>query len=163
MTDAECRDCQTAEIQATTSVASAPASGSKPAQKPSDESKASTSKSAPPTLPTEPPIPPTPAIIIEYCDRIPKAEAKGKDGVAVEPAAPSPAGLRSVTIIPRTGEDEGGIFRVWITVDEQGESKSSMLWDRKSEGRFPEPKELKQKIRDIIAPAQSLGHSDKKS
>jgi len=34
------------------------------------------------------------------------------------------------------------------------------LWDRKSEGRFPEMKELKQLIRDRIAPEQDLGHSD---
>ena len=32
---------------------------------------------------------------------------------------------------------------------------------RKAEGRFPESKELKQLIRDMIAPERDLGHSDK--
>lgn len=34
------------------------------------------------------------------------------------------------------------------------------LFDRKTEGRFPEPKEIKQMIRDRIAPNKNLGHSD---
>ena len=36
-----------------------------------------------------------------------------------------------------------------------------ILFDRKGEGRFPETKELKQLIRDKVAPEKSLGHSDK--
>ncbi|WP_247231277.1 SelT/SelW/SelH family protein [Telluribacter sp. SYSU D00476] len=36
-----------------------------------------------------------------------------------------------------------------------------VLWDRKREGRFPEPKEVKQLIRDRIDPERSLGHSDR--
>lgn len=39
---------------------------------------------------------------------------------------------------------------------------NEILFDRKTEGHFPEIKELKQMIRDIIAPEKSLGHSDKK-
>jgi selenoprotein W-related protein len=37
------------------------------------------------------------------------------------------------------------------------------IFDRKREGRFPEIKELKQLIRDHVAPEKSLGHSDKSS
>lgn len=37
-----------------------------------------------------------------------------------------------------------------------------ILFDRKVEGHFPEIKELKQLIRDKVAPGKSLGHSDKK-
>ena len=37
------------------------------------------------------------------------------------------------------------------------------LFDRKREGRFPEIKELKQLMRDVVAPGKSLGHSDKKT
>jgi selenoprotein W-related protein len=36
------------------------------------------------------------------------------------------------------------------------------LFDRKEAGHFPEIKELKQLIRDLVNPAKSLGHSDKK-
>lgn len=36
------------------------------------------------------------------------------------------------------------------------------VFDRETESRFPEIKELKQLIRDIVAPDKSLGHSDRK-
>jgi selenoprotein W-related protein len=35
------------------------------------------------------------------------------------------------------------------------------IYDRKQSGGFPEIKELKQLVRDIVAPEKSLGHSDK--
>ena len=48
---------------------------------------------------------------------------------------------------------EGGVFEVRL-----GET---VIWNRKAEGRFPEAKELKQRLRDVIAPEKSLGHSDR--
>ncbi len=39
----------------------------------------------------------------------------------------------------------------------------ALIWSRADEGRFPEPKELKQRIRDRIAPDRGLGHSDRSS
>jgi selenoprotein W-related protein len=36
------------------------------------------------------------------------------------------------------------------------------VFNRKQAGRFPEIKELKQLVRDVVAPEKSLGHSDKK-
>lgn len=57
--------------------------------------------------------------------------------------------LNAVTLKPGTG----GIFEVRLN----GES----IFSRKAHGRFPETKELKQSIRDIIDPDRSLGHSDK--
>lgn len=36
-----------------------------------------------------------------------------------------------------------------------------VIFDRKQQGRFPEIKELKQLIRDVVNPAKSLGHSDR--
>lgn len=56
--------------------------------------------------------------------------------------------LGGVTLAPGTG----GIFEVWIG--------QMQLWSRKSEGRFPDSKELKQRVRDVIAPEKFLGHSD---
>jgi selenoprotein W-related protein len=35
------------------------------------------------------------------------------------------------------------------------------IFSRAAEGRFPEPKELKQRIRDAIDPGRDLGHSDR--
>jgi hypothetical protein len=34
------------------------------------------------------------------------------------------------------------------------------IFDRKTQGKFPEPKEIKRMIRDRIAPSKDLGHSD---
>jgi selenoprotein W-related protein len=36
-----------------------------------------------------------------------------------------------------------------------------VIFDRRQAGRFPEIKELKQLVRDMVAPGKSLGHSDK--
>lgn len=47
---------------------------------------------------------------------------------------------------------EGGEFRVSV-----GEE---LVFCRKERGRFPESKELKQLLRDIISPDKDLGHSD---
>jgi selenoprotein W-related protein len=61
------------------------------------------------------------------------------------------ADLREVALMPGSG----GVFEVRV----DGET----LWSRAGEGRFPEMKELKQRLRDRIDPDRSLGHSDKKS
>jgi len=37
----------------------------------------------------------------------------------------------------------------------------TIVFDRKEKGRFPEIKELKQLVRDVVNPEKSLGHSDK--
>lgn len=36
-----------------------------------------------------------------------------------------------------------------------------VVFDRKAAGRFPEIKELKQLVRDVVNPGKSLGHSDR--
>ena len=36
-----------------------------------------------------------------------------------------------------------------------------ILWDRKVEGGFPETKELKNRVRNIIQPERDLGHIDR--
>ena len=37
------------------------------------------------------------------------------------------------------------------------------IFDRKQAGGFPEIKELKQMVRDVVAPGKSLGHADRKN
>lgn len=39
----------------------------------------------------------------------------------------------------------------------------AVLWSRAAEGRFPEAKELKQRLRDALFPGRELGHSDRGS
>ncbi len=56
----------------------------------------------------------------------------------------------AVTLKP---SEIAGKFEVFV--------ETESLFDRKTAGRFPEAKELKQLIRDKIAPEKSLGHSDK--
>jgi selenoprotein W-related protein len=40
---------------------------------------------------------------------------------------------------------------------------NEIVFDRKEEARFPEIKELKQRIRDKAAPGKSMGHSDRQT
>jgi len=47
----------------------------------------------------------------------------------------------------------GGVFRVCV----DGEQ----IWDRKQDGGFPDIKQLKQLVRDRVAPDKSLGHSER--
>ncbi|HAO23642.1 MAG TPA: selenoprotein [Methylophaga sp.] len=58
--------------------------------------------------------------------------------------------IAELTLKPATG----GVFEV--TAD------NALVWSRKQEGRFPDITELKQRVRDVIAPEQDLGHSDRK-
>ena len=57
--------------------------------------------------------------------------------------------LNAVSLMPGTG----GVFEVRLN--------GATVFSRKVEGRFPESKELKQLIRDLIAPERDLGHSEK--
>ncbi|KAI0346930.1 hypothetical protein BDW22DRAFT_1404644 [Trametopsis cervina] len=103
-----------------------------------------------------PPSPlPTPTITIEFCDR------HRATWVATELMLtfPTPA-IKAISVIPLNGEDTGGRFRVWLSLSVQ--ESPVLIWDRKTEGGFPELKALKQRIRDRIQPGVSLGHSDRK-
>lgn len=39
--------------------------------------------------------------------------------------------------------------------------QSHVLWDRTVDGGFPETKELKRRVRDVIEPGRDLGHVDR--
>ncbi len=57
--------------------------------------------------------------------------------------------LGEVALRPGTG----GVFEIRVN--------DELLWSRKQEGRFPEAKEVKQRVRDRVAPDRQLGHSDR--
>eukprot|EP00590_Aulacoseira_subarctica_P009505 CAMPEP_0172429174 /NCGR_PEP_ID=MMETSP1064-20121228/49419_1 /TAXON_ID=202472 /ORGANISM="Aulacoseira subarctica , Strain CCAP 1002/5" /LENGTH=262 /DNA_ID=CAMNT_0013174415 /DNA_START=186 /DNA_END=974 /DNA_ORIENTATION=- len=61
--------------------------------------------------------------------------------------------LHSVSLIPSKPPSPAGTFLIKLNDD-------VTVWNRKDEGRFPEAKEVKQRIRDLIRPEKSLGHSD---
>lgn len=56
--------------------------------------------------------------------------------------------LGEVCLVPQ----RGGIFAIYV----DGE----LVFDRKTNGRFPEMKEVKQLVRNKVAPKMGLGHSD---
>ena len=57
--------------------------------------------------------------------------------------------LREVALSPAP------VAGTWtVSIDEQ------VVWDRKADGGFPEAKILKRRVRDVVAPDASLGHSD---
>ena len=57
--------------------------------------------------------------------------------------------LGEVALIPGTG----GNFEIRV-----GEA---LVWERKRDGGFPEPKEIKRRILDVIEPGRDLGHIDR--
>jgi selenoprotein W-related protein len=88
----------------------------------------------------------TPRVEIEYCTQCRWLLRAG--WTAQELLTTFQAELGEVALVPGTG----GIFEVRV-----GEQ---VVWSRAGEGRFPELKELKQRLRDVIAPERPLGHSD---
>jgi len=59
------------------------------------------------------------------------------------------AELGGVTLVPGSG----GVFEI--------RAGETLVWSRAAEGRFPEIKELKQRVRDVVAPGRDLGHVDR--
>ena len=59
--------------------------------------------------------------------------------------------LGEVALVP----GYGGVYEIRL----EGE----LIWERKRDGGFPEPKEIKRRIRDVISPDRDLGHIDKHS
>ncbi len=57
--------------------------------------------------------------------------------------------LGEVALVPGVA----GVFEIRLN----GET----IWSRREQGRFPELKEIKQSVRDRIAPDKVLGHSDR--
>jgi selenoprotein W-related protein len=60
--------------------------------------------------------------------------------------------IKGLTLIP---SETGGTFLVSIN--------DEVIFDRKEMQRFPEIKELKKLVRDLINPEKDLGHTDHKS
>jgi selenoprotein W-related protein len=88
-----------------------------------------------------------PRVEIRYCTQCRWILRAG--WLAQEQLSTFDADLGEVALVPGTG----GIFEVRV----DGE----LVWSRKEQGRFPEAKELKQLVRDRVAPDKDLGHSDR--
>ncbi|MBI4337755.1 MAG: SelT/SelW/SelH family protein [Chloroflexi bacterium] len=57
--------------------------------------------------------------------------------------------LSEVALVPATG----GVLEVRVD--------GAMVWSLKAEGGLPQPKELKRRVRDLVAPGRKLGHADR--
>jgi selenoprotein W-related protein len=57
--------------------------------------------------------------------------------------------IGGVTLVPGSG----GVFEVRVG--------DTVVWSRAQQGRFPDIKELKQLVRDHVAPEKAIGHSDR--
>jgi selenoprotein W-related protein len=57
--------------------------------------------------------------------------------------------IAEVALIP---DSTGGVFEIHI--DEM------LIWSRAEQHRFPDAKEIKQAVRNVVAPGRDLGHVD---
>jgi selenoprotein W-related protein len=90
---------------------------------------------------------PQPRVEIEYCTQC--RWLLRASWMAQELLTTFPEEIGEVALIPGTG----GVLQVRV--------EGHLLWCRKEQGRFPEVRELKQLLRDRIAPDRDLGHSDR--
>jgi selenoprotein W-related protein len=91
-----------------------------------------------------------PKITIEYC---PKCHWLMRSAwMAQELLTTFTDDLQEVSLRP---SEVSGRFQVFLN--------DVIIFDRKREGHFPEAKELKQIVRDIVCPERNLGHSDVRS
>jgi len=101
-----------------------------------------------------------PCITIEYCTQCKWLLRAAY--FAQELLSTFSTSLGEVALKPSTG----GTFvvEIFYSPGTQGDSiniKRRILWDRKAEGGFPETKELKRRVRDLIDPTRNLGHVDR--
>ncbi|WP_149240249.1 SelT/SelW/SelH family protein [Dyadobacter sp. 32] len=89
-----------------------------------------------------------PTVVIEYCPKC--GWLLRAAWMAQELLTTFTEDLRGVSLVP---SEVAGRYTIHLG--------DSLLWDRKREGRFPEPKEIKKLIRDLIDPERNLGHNDR--
>lgn len=58
--------------------------------------------------------------------------------------------LGEVALIP---DNTGGVFKILVG--------DELIWERVRDGGFPDAKQLKQRVRDIIDPNRDMGHVDR--
>jgi selenoprotein W-related protein len=88
-----------------------------------------------------------PTVEIEYCTQCRWLLRAG--WMAQELLTTFETELGGLTLVPGTG----GVFEVRVG--------PRTVWSRRAEGRFPDIAELKQRVRDVVAPGRDLGHIDK--
>jgi selenoprotein W-related protein len=92
-------------------------------------------------------MPKRPRIEIEYCTQC--RWLLRAAWMAQELLTTFSTDIGELALVPGTG----GVFEIRI--------QDETVWSRAERGRFPEIKELKQLVRDRVAPGRDLGHSDR--
>jgi selenoprotein W-related protein len=91
-----------------------------------------------------------PSVVIEYC---PKCGWLLRAAyMAQEILSTFTDDISSVTLQP---SEVGGSYKIFID--------KKKIFDRKEHHGFPEIKEIKQLVRDLVNPGKSLGHADRKA
>jgi selenoprotein W-related protein len=105
-------------------------------------------RSASPAVPpaAEAPAPRRPRVEIVYCTQC--RWLLRAAWMAQELLTTFVAELGEVALVPGTG----GVFEI--------RADDHLVWSRAEQGRFPEIKELKQLVRDRVAPGKDLGHAE---
>ncbi|CAN5346463.1 SelT/SelW/SelH family protein [soil metagenome] len=93
--------------------------------------------------------PATPRIAINYCTQC--NWLLRAHWFAAELLSTFVAEVGEVALIPGTN----AVFTIHVN--------DELIWDRATDGGFPEITELKRRVRDEIAPDKSLGHSDRQA
>ena len=91
---------------------------------------------------------PKPRVEIEYCTRCRWLLRAG--WMAQEILSTFDDEIGEVALRPNAA---GGVFEIRVG--------DAVVWSRKKEGRFPDIVELKQRVRDVVAPERDLGHVDR--
>ena len=92
-------------------------------------------------------MPAKPVIEIQYCSQCQWLLRSA--WLAQELLSTFATDLQEVRLQPGTG----GVFKIRLNNVE--------IWERKKDGGFPQPKQIKQKVRDLIDPDRDLGHNDR--
>ncbi|MCA9656669.1 MAG: SelT/SelW/SelH family protein [Myxococcales bacterium] len=90
---------------------------------------------------------PAPRVEIRYCQRCRFVLRAG--WLAQELLMTLGDAIGELALVP----GDGGLFEVWV--------EGQRVFAKAEAGRFPEAKELKQLVRDRVAPQRDLGHSDR--
>jgi len=88
-----------------------------------------------------------PRVSIEYCPRC--GWMLRSAWLAQELLTTFEAELGEVALIP---SQQSGTFRILVN--------DAQVWSRQADGGFPAAAEIKRRVRDIVAPGRTLGHSD---
>ena len=74
---------------------------------------------------------------------------------------PVTGGIFTITMTHVAGKPTDGTTQSVSPSDSSVNVTETVLWDRKIDGGFPETKELKNRVRNIIEPNRDLGHIDR--